>query len=914
MKLPPGIRRLLRVDARDAKVCARVRAEVGEEIDFHIAELVRELMDAGLSEPEARERARTRFGDETAYRHALERIDGRRIRTRERGERMEAITRTLGYAIRGVRRSPGFTLSIVVILTLGIGANAVMFGVVDRLLLSPPQHVVDAESVKLLYVQREIFNGDTSIGQTIAYPDYLDFHSVEAFTDVGAWSEPRGMTVGRGDRAAQARVASASANLFALLGAQPAVGRFYSAAEDALGAVPTAVLAHEYWERVYGGADVLGRSIDVGAGSYTIVGVAPAGFTGPALDPVDIWLPLTVFARVENGDRWVDSRGTHWLKAVARLEPGATVEAAAEEATAMHRAGRAESIERDRYDARAEVRVAPIIAAHGPRPTSEAQVSKWLAGVSLSVLLIACLNVANLLLARAIRGQRETAVRLALGVSRGRLVWELVAESMTLAGLGAGAALALAYLLSGPVHQILLPDVAFTDAGLGGRLLGFTVAVALGAGVLAGMIPARAASRADLADALGSGGRGVAGSRSRARIVLLVAQAALSVVLLVGAGLFVQSLNAASELDLGYDAHKVVVVSLEWNETLPMGERQTVYEAALDNIRRLPGVHAAGLSYTVPFRSSVGLGQPRVPGRDSIPRHHSGGPYVNQVGSGYFEAMGLTVLHGRAFVPADDAPDAPPVTLVSESMARAVWPDGDALGACLLIGEPDEYGTEEVPCTEVVGIVENHHRQELVEKDSHFLYFLNQHHRAFMGPPQALMVGVNGRAGTGAAAELIRTEAAGTSSQIRFVQANALRDFVEPQLRSWRLGASMFTAFGLLALIVAGWGLYSVLAFDVALRYHELGIRSALGAASGRLVGLVLRRAAVLILFGIAIGLGTAWAAGRWVEPLLFDVSATDPGVYVAVAAALLALAALAGSLPAWRAGRVDPRKALQTE
>jgi predicted permease len=436
--------------------------------------------------------------------------------------------------------------------------------------------------------------------------------------------------------------------------------------------------------------------------------------------------------------------------------------------------------------------------------------------------------------------------------------------------------------------------------------------VALGAGVMAGAIPARAASRADLADALKVGGRGAGGSHSRARIALLIGQAALSVVLLVGAGLFVRSLNAASELDLGYDARNVVVASIEWNETLPTDERQTIYESALEGVRRLPSVHTAGLTYTVPFRNSIGIGQPRVPGRDSIPRHRNGGPYVNKVGSGYFEAMGLTVLQGRAFEPADDAPEAPAVTLVSESMARAIWPGGNALGSCLLIGDADEYDAAEVPCTEVVGVVENHHRQELVEDDPHFLYYLNQHHPAFRGPPQAIMAGVTSPAR--AAAQLIRADVAGASSQIRFVEANALRDFVEPQLRSWRLGASMFTAYGFLALVVAAWGLYSVLAFDVALRHHELGIRSALGAGSQTLVGLVFRRAVVLILLGTAIGLGVAVAGGRWVEPLLFEGSATDPAVYGAVAVALLAVAAVAGSLPAWRASRVDPREALQTD
>jgi len=906
VRLPDGVRRLLRLDDPPA----RVRRDVADEIDFHFAEAVEAYRRRGLSEPEALRLARERFGDERAYRYALERIDHGRVRMRDRRERTEAVTRTIGYALRGVRRNPGFTISIVAILALGIGANAVMFGVVDRLLLSPPQHVVEADAVRLLYIRREIFNGEIDTERTITYPDYRDFASVGAFSSVAAYNGPYERTVGRGDAARQARISGATASLFPLLGVTPAFGRFFLDSDEEADATPTAVLAHEYWEREYGAStDVLGSTIDIGDGTYEIVGVAPPGFTGAQLAPVDIWAPATVLQTIEAGDRrWETNRGWYWIQGVARLAPEATVEAAEAEATAMHRAGRAEQIAEDRYDEDAAVLVAPIIAARGPSPTEEAQVTRWLAGVSLIVLLIACFNAANLLLARAIRSQREVAVRLALGVSRSRLVGELVSESLILAGLGAAAGLLLAYGLDGTVHDLLLPNVAFTDAALGRRLLVFTVAAAIGAGLLAGVLPALQSSRAHVADALKAGGRDIAGGRSRTRVALLVGQAALSVVLLVGAGLFVRSLRSASGLDLGFDARNVAVLGLEWNETLPMEERQSIYERVLDGVRRLPGVHAAGLTYTVPFWSSISLGQPRVPGLDSIPRHHDGGPYVNKVGSGYFDAMGLSILQGRAFEPADDSPDAPPVVIVSESMARAVWPAGDAIGSCMMVGDDDE----DPPCAEVVGVVENHHRQDLVEDDPHFLYFVNQSHPGFQGPPQALMVGTTAEART--VMPLLRAEAAGTSSQIRFVTGVPLQTRIDPQLRSWRLGASMFTAFGILALIVAAWGLYSVLAFDVALRQHEIGIRSALGAGVPRLVRMVMERALVLVVTGTAVGLLVSWAGSRFIAPLLFGVSPTDLLVYATVAVTLVAIAALAGSIPAIRASRVDPREALQTE
>jgi predicted permease len=667
------------------------------------------------------------------------------------------------------------------------------------------------------------------------------------------------------------------------------------------------VLAHEYWTREFG-ADpgAIGSSIDIDQGRYTIVGIAPRGFTGAGLEPVDIWVPLQTAQAIENGREWTDNRGWYWLRTVARLGAGATPEGAALEATAAHRAGRQASIADDEYDEGAEIIVAPIIAAQGPSPTSEARVARLLAGVSLVVLLIACFNVANLLLARAVHARREVAVRLALGSGRGRLVLELVVESLMLAALGAAAAALVARGIGSTVHQALLPNVAFEDGGLSARVLGFTVLTTLIAGLATGLIPAFQSSRTDLVEALRAGGRGIASGRSRTRTALLIGQAGLSVVLLVGAGLFIRSLREAQTQDLGFDAQRVAVMTLEWNETLPGPERQAVYVDVAERLRRLPGIRSVGLTYTVPFRSSISLGQPRVPGLDSIPKHHDGGPYVNKVSSGYFEAMGLSILQGRGIEPSDDAASAPPVAVVSESMARAIWPAGDALGACMQLERDDDT------CTEVVGVVENHRRQALVEDDPHFMYYVNQEHPAFTGPPQALMIGTAGD--PAASLDGLRQEARASSSQIRFVGLVSLSDYVEPEMQAWKLGASMFSVFGALALIVAAWGLYCVLAFDVALRRHELGVRAALGAGMPRIVRLVLRQALTLVGIGTALGLLGATIAARFIEPLLFHVSGTDAITFAVVAATLMTVAGLAGSLPAWRATQIDPREALQAD
>lgn len=906
MRLPEGVRRLFRLDV----LTSRVERDIDAEIDHHLEEAVEAYRRSGLSEDEARERAQARFGDERAYREALKTIDHGRVRMRERSEWLDAWRRTLAFVWRGLRRSPGFTVSVVSILALGIGANAVMFGVVDRLLLSPPQHIVDADEVKLLHVRRIGFNGDVFTGATVTFPDLLDFDEVGTFAEVAGYTEPMERTLGRGPGARQVRAVEATASLFPLLGVESFRGRFFTAEDDRIDALPTVVLAHEFWERDMGSdPSALGSTLEIDQGLYTVVGIAPPGFTGPQLSPVDLWVPASVSKTIENGGdvEWRNHRGWYWVKAVARLAPGVTTEAAAAEATAAHRGGRAEMIAEDRYDEGAEVLVSSVIAARGPTASSESSVARWLAGVSIVVLLIACFNVANLLLARSLRRRRETAVRLTLGVGRWQLLRDSVVESVVLAFLGAVAAVAVGRFLGGAVHQALLPDVAFNDGGLGMRLLVFTLVATLVAGLVTGLIPALQSARGEPGDALRAGARGGADGRSRLRAPLLLGQAALSVVLLVGAGLFVQSLDRAQALDLGYDTDGLVVTTLEWNETLPGDVRAQIYGEVQSVVGRLSDVASTALTYTVPFRSSISLGQPRVPGRDSIPRHHNGGPYVNKVGAGYFETMRLSILEGRGIERSDEATGAPPVTVLSESMARAIWPDDSAVGQCLIFEDGDDAA-----CTEVVGVVENHRRQALVE-DDHFLYYVNEGHPAFRGPPQALMVRVRSDE-TGAALDRIREEARSASSQIRFVAADPLNGYVEPQLRSWRLGASMFTVFGVLALLVAAWGLYSTLAFDVALRRHEIGVRSALGADRNRIVSMVLRQALVLAGLGVGIGLAIAAALSGFVEPLLFEVSGRDPATYALVSATLLLAAVVAGLLPARRATRVDPREALQAD
>jgi predicted permease len=618
------------------------------------------------------------------------------------------------------------------------------------------------------------------------------------------------------------------------------------------------------------------------------------------LDPVDLWLPIEqAEAHLTGSTDWRDSRQMWWVSAVARLGDGVAVEAADEQASRIHlSAGGDESMSERRAEQSARLEFAPLVAG---ADSEEARVVRWLAGVSGIVLLIACANVANLLLARGARRRREVAVRLAMGVSRRRLVAHMSAEAVLLAALGGVVAIALARWGGAALRSALLPDVLFPDP-VGGRVLLFTAAASLLAGLLAGVGPALQTTRPDLAAAMTERSRGSTASRSRTRGLLVVVQAAMSLVLLVGAGLFVKSLNGVRSLDLGLDVDQLLLARLETTSpNLEPLEQTEIHRQAAAHLERLPGV--SSVAYT---NAPLGWGfamRLSVPGIDSIPRMPGGGPYYWAVDPDYFRTVGLEVLEGRAFEPADAGAAAARVAIVSRMMADTLWGGGSALGQCMLVG-PDAEA-----CTTVVGVVEDASRGSL-EVDPALAYYLP------FGTVGRTANGLYVRT-TGRPAELAGEVALALRSfspEVRFARVQTVREYFDPQARSWSLGATMFTIFGALALVVAAIGLYSLLAFEVAEKRRELGIRMALGAARARVVRGVLGGAARLVLVGIALGLATAWVASPRVEDLLFGVAPRDPTVLGGVAMLLGVVALIATVVPARRATRIDPMEAMRVE
>ena len=887
-----GIRRWLRL--------GDVERDVDEEIAQYFDEMVRDLESAGMAAADAREEARRRFGDERAYRSELLAIDRRTEKRLRWAARLEAVRDTGRHAVRSVMRAPALATGIVLAFALGIGANATMYATVERLLLKPPPHIEDPDNVRRLVVHRTTGLGTTMHAATITFPDYLDFVRTSGFAHVAAQSS-RDVTVGSGEAAERVRGIFVTANYWPLLGVKPTLGRFFTPEEDRFGGSHVAVISHRRWLDQYGGRDdVLGSTLDFGYGPYTIIGVAPKGFTGVDLRPVDFFAPFMTAGESMEGTDWIDERGWYWLQAIARVAPGVSVTAAEAEATAHHRAGRADS---GSYDRNAEVVAAPLLLAQGPNAPSEVAVARWLLGVAVVVLLIACLNVANLLLARMIRQRREISIRLALGISRARLVAQIVAEGLALALAGGAAALVLAHWGGTYVQRTLLPDVDW-----GGTISSTVVAVVIGLSVVAGslsaLVPAWQASRRQVLDDLRAAGGGITRSTARVRATLSVVQAALSVVLLIGAGLFVRSLDSVKNGDFGLDPWRVAYVTPGFHEgSIEPAERQTYTERALERVSRVGGVEAATMIAGIPFWTAFGYDL-SVPGLDSIPRTSTGGPYGNVISRDYFRVLDVEVVRGRAFDDRDTRTSTPAVVL-SESFAKALWPDADPIGRCIRIDGEDAV------CAEVVGVVEDASRGSLIEEVTYQYYMLFAQ-QLVARRPEGLLLRIDGDMAPVLAT--VQNELLALDDRVRFVRSMPLEEMLAPEMRKWRLGAALFSLFGLLALVVAAIGLYSVLAFDVAQRVREIGLRSALGATRSTIVRLVVSRAFGITAAGVALGVAVALVFAPRLDDMLYGIEARDPLTFAGVAVVLGLISLAASGLPALRAARVDPNVALRAD
>jgi predicted permease len=904
-----GLRRLFRLPAS----ADTVTREVDEEISFHLENRASDLEARGLTRAEARRRAEEEFGDVRAARAELVAHGRAAVRRSRWAAWWEAVMQEVRLAVRGLARAPGFTAAVVVMLALGIGVNAAMFGLADRLLLSAPPHVQDADGlVRVLQESTPPWTGELTASASLAYADYADFRdAVPGFADVAGYTHSSFSVLGRGLESTELRVVGTTASYFPLVGVSPAVGRFYSAAEarEPRGD-DVVVLSDGFWRGRFGGdPQILGRELEIDNRVFTVIGVAPRGFHGIDLEPVDAWIPISATTQATQTPDWPSVRWMTWVRVVARMAPGVAPGVAASQATSAYLAAE-EYQERFADDPTARILTGSVIAARAPSvgqgiPQRSGRIALWLLGVSAVVLLIACVNVANLFLARGIRRQRETGVRLAMGIGRRRLAGGVLAETLLIAALAGALALVFAHVGGQLARVVLMPDFEWAGNPVDRRVLAFAGLVAMGSALFAGLLPALGAARSDVRSLLALGGRGGTYRRSPLRSGLVALQATLSVLLLVGAGLFVRSLHNARTVELGYEPDRVAMFT--WHTTgldWPASRVHEVYDASLERVVALPHVEAAGLSLTSPMWSAMGAVL-AVPGRDSVPTPPGmAGFLYDAVSPDYFRAMGTRIVRGRGFTEADGA-GAAPVVVVTQAFADWVWPGEDAIGQCVV----HVQGTEP-PCREVVGIVENIRYRNIEARPDAMLF-----RPLAQGPPfplRILTVRTPGEPERSLAA--IQAALVGMEPGLPPLNARLLRHRIEPQLQPWRLGASLFTSFGVLALLLAALGLYGVVAYDVAQRRRELGVRAALGARARNMLALVFGDAFRVVGLGLLAGLALAlWGAPR-LEALLFDVDGRDGPVFGAVVGLLIAAAALAALVPGIRAVRVEPAEALRDD
>lgn len=895
----PALRRLFRLAGRPPSV----EQEVDQEIAFHLEEEARGLAAGGRSLEAARAEAERRFGDLRSTRAELARLDRERRMQQHRAGWFADLGHDLAYALRGLRRQPGFAALVAVTLGLGVGANVTMFGIVDRMLLRPPAFLRDPGRTGRIYTHRTSQDGEVRIDNQVSFRRYTDLRAKSrTLVRTAVFYNDQARVVGAGESARQVGVTLASASFWGMFDARPAAGRFFTEEEDvAPRGAAVAVLGHGYWQTAYGGdLAALGNRLHIGPREYTIIGVAPRGFSGTSLGQVAAFIPITTGAFDDFGDRYATTYNLSWVEILATRQPDATPEATDADLTLSYQQSRTgEPSLPAAAIARSRAQLAPIQLARGPEPSDDSRVALWLGGVALVVLVIASANVANLLLARSLRRRREIAVRLALGAGRRRLLRQLLAESTLLAGLGGAAGLLFAATVGVILQRTLLSEVDWSAASLLDlRMVGFALAVTLVASLLTGLLPAFHAGRTDLVGSLKEGGREGGRSRTRLRSGLLVAQSALSVVLLIGAGLFIRSLRNATSVDLGYDPSRLIVVNTDLRgERLVSGARGDLQRRLLERARTIPGVERATATFGIPFWRSNSTDL-FVPGRDSLSR--LGTFYQNIVAEDYFDATGTTLLRGRVLTLADRSSGAR-VTLVSEMLASKVWPDRNPIGQCLKVG------ADTMPCAEVVGIVKDVRWGSLGEEDRMQFYDPMP-----LDEPGSLLLRVTGDPRR--LIEPVRRELQGLLPGLGYVDVRSLDSSLDHVFRPWRLGATMFTLFGILALVVSAVGLYGTIAYSVTQRSHEMGVRAALGARPGDLLRLVAGEGLRVTFAGMVLGGVAALAAGRFLSSLLFGVAPADPGTFALVAVVLLLVTGIASLVPAWRASRADPSAALRSD
>ena len=889
MSRPEGHRRFFRLPWRTTP---QVAAEVDDELRFHLDMVAARLRAGGLSESEAQAEALRQFGDLKFTQQYCRAQGQRREREKRRMTLLDEFGQDLRYALRALRRSPGFTCTALLTLALGIGANTAIFSVVRAVLLDPlpfdrPDRIA------------RIWPGNPSTGiarGAASEPNFLDWRSESRLTEsMGGFFFADGMTgidlTGDGEPQ-RLKAALVTAGFFETLRTPALVGRTLLPDDNVPGKDRVAVLGHGIWTtRFSADRAIVGRSITLNGEQFVVAGVMPASFTYPADRSVDVWVPLSYFGPDAIGRE----RHKGFLEVIARMKPGVTpAQLQTEIATIATRLAR-------QYPENAgwtEATVAPIRDSIVGAVRTPLLV--LLAAVGM-VLLITCVNLAGLLLARATGRARELAVRAALGAGRGRIARQLLTENLTLALAGGGLGVALGVAAVRALAAAGGAELPRAGAiRVDGVILAFTLGVSLLSGLLFGVLPVARVTSSNLQGTLRAGARGsVGGSGQRLRSGLVIAEVALAVILVTGAGLATKSFARLVSVNPGFQTDHALVARMSVGPAYATPEAsQGYYQTVLERVRAVPGVQAAGVIRDLPMLGNGELLRPGILGRALAPDQLPAAQ-LHQVSTDYFKAMGIPLEGGRSFEPTDRR-GAPLVVVINRELERRFWPGESALGKFLTVGSTP---------IQIVGVVGDVKQRGLAEAAEPTIYIhVLQNFRSGMSIVARTAGDPLGYANAVRQA-IWSVDKAQTITEITTLDAVVGRAVSRPRLIAWLL-----VVFGAIGLALGVLGIYGVLAYAVTQRRQEIGVRVALGATPRSVLGLVIGKGMLLAATGVAIGVGGAFLLTRSMQSVLYDIRPADPATFVQVVLALLGASFLASWLPARRATRIDPVNALREE
>ncbi len=872
-----------------------VEQELTDELRFHLEKLIEEKIAKGMAADEARYAALRELG-------GIEQIK-EECRDMRRVNYIEEFLQDVRYGLRQIRRNPGFTAVAVITLALGIGANTAIFSIVNAVLLRPlpfaaPQQLVSVVSTR--------WRGN--VADNASYPDFADWRAQNnAFSQMAAYGTDNFTLTGQGE-AMHIQGAIVSANIFSLLGMKPVLGRPFLPDEDKLPAANggfAIILGHHLW-RGHFGADprIVGRTIQIDNRNFTVVGVMPAGFQFPIRgEPVDFWMTMAIaFVTAPGMPSMAEQRGAHYLDVIARLKPHVSMaQAQAEMSTIVNRLNQQYPDIGSRG-----VRVVPQIdQVAGPaRPA----LLILLAAV-VCVLLIACANVANLMLARGASRQKEMAVRSALGAGRVRMIRQLLTESVLLALLGGmlGASLGL-WGISGLISLLPMDIPRLAGVRVDNSVLLFTVLVSMLTGILFGLAPAAQASRLDFVESLKEGGRGLfeGPHHNGARGLLVIADVALAAVLLIGAGLLVQSFLRLQHVDPGFNPQHVLTFKMDLPYVRYSGSRQTQFFAqAIERLNHLPGVNSASAVLPLPLDGAEIGTTFAIEGRPSAESNLPRASY-SWVEPGYFRTVGIPLIKGRDFTPAEDLNTNPEV-IINEALARQFFPHENPIGKRIKPGIGNGYKMP--PMREIVGVVGDVRQYGLTAAPGPEVYV-----PLAQSPLGSMNFVLRTEVDPLSMVRAVRKEMAEMDKDLPFYGVQTFSQYLGQRFAQPHFLTLLLGLFAALALGLAAVGLYGLVSYSISRRTHEIGIRVALGAERNDLLKMVLGQGLKLTLNGVAIGIVGALALTRSLSSLLYGVTSTDLVTFITVSLILIAVALLACYIPARRATKVDPMVALRYE